>query len=464
MVRSGPVGAQTGAVPRTSPGNGGGRERHRILTTLDAFLFGFAAVSAVWLAYLLLLESFQANWQVLLIAVFWVLVAYLVLPRVHRILTRLYVPAYFIGRARTSDGLLGDPVNVALLGEAPQLHTAMSRAAWTRADDVTLASSLRIIGSTVSRRSYPEAPVSPLTLFGRVQDFAYQQEVAGNPAQRHHVRFWRCPDGWRLPGGHAVDWVAAGSYDNAVGLSLMTFQVTHRISEDIDAERDHLVATVTAANPAAALEQIRNFSTGYHARNGGGDRIETDGDLPVVDLTQVDAAPWTALPTEDRHHRPAPLVFGAGVAIVRGLYTLLVLVAVLLAPDRAAVLVPNADVASAAGVTALVLVFVVDVGLGTATLYGRDWARVVLMLSCVGTIVGSYVAATNGGARPTLGAGLPVVGLGILVLLGLTSHRARDYATRPTAAPSRRGAAPRGRRGGRGRPSRGRAAPSGSSR
>ena len=53
----------------------------------------------------------------------------------------------------------------------------------------------------MSRRSYPEAPVSPLTLFGRVQDFAYQQEVDGNPAQRHHVRFWRCPDGWLLPGG-----------------------------------------------------------------------------------------------------------------------------------------------------------------------------------------------------------------------------------------------------------------------
>ena len=41
--------------------------RHPILTTLDAFLFGFAAVSAVWLAYLLLRESFHANWQLLLV-------------------------------------------------------------------------------------------------------------------------------------------------------------------------------------------------------------------------------------------------------------------------------------------------------------------------------------------------------------------------------------------------------------
>ena len=29
----------------------------------------------------------------------------------------IYVPGYFIGRARTSDGLLGDPINLALRGD-----------------------------------------------------------------------------------------------------------------------------------------------------------------------------------------------------------------------------------------------------------------------------------------------------------------------------------------------------------
>ena len=66
--------------------------------------------------------------------------------------------------------------------------------------------------------------MSPLFLFGRMQDFAYQQEVAGNPAKRHHVRFWRTPDGWLLPGGTRVDWLAAGTFDRAVGFSLFTRQ------------------------------------------------------------------------------------------------------------------------------------------------------------------------------------------------------------------------------------------------
>jgi len=239
----------------------------------------------VWLAILLATESLGLGWGLLWFAVlFWALLAYLVLPRLHRILTRLYVPNYFIGRTRTSDGLLGDPVNLALNGSAAQVHAALAAAGWIRADDVTVASSLRIVSSTVRRRSYLQAPVSPLLLFDRVQDFAYQQEVADNPAKRHHVRFWRCPDGWMLPGGHRVDWVAAGTFDRAVGLSLFTLQVTHKIDEHTDIERDHIVASIRRAVPETRIVLLRDFATGYHSRNGGGDNIQTDGDLPVIDL------------------------------------------------------------------------------------------------------------------------------------------------------------------------------------
>lgn len=264
------------------------RRRYSIGVAVDWFFFVFAGLAAIWLAYLSFTETFKVGWWgVLFAVVFWVLLAYLVLPRLHRILTTIYVPEYFIGRARTSDGLLGDPVNLALLGDAEQIHHAMRAAAWTKADPVTLASSWRIVTSTLTRRSYDEAPVSPLFLFGRQQDFAYQQEVDGNPAQRHHVRFWRCPDGWLLPGGTRVEWLAAGTFDTAVGLSLFTLQITHRIDADTDVERDHIVRTVTGADPRVVVTVLKDFSTGYHARNGGGDSIRTDGDLPILDVRAV---------------------------------------------------------------------------------------------------------------------------------------------------------------------------------
>lgn len=266
------------------------RRAYSIGIAVDWFFFVFAGVAALWLAYLSLTETFTLGWWGIPFFVgFWVLLAYLVLPRLHRILTTVYVPDYFIGRTRTSDGLLGDPVNLAFLGTGEQIETAMRAAGWTKADPVTLASSWRIITSTLRRRSYHEAPVSPLFLFGRQQDFAYQQEVDGNPAQRHHVRFWQCPDGWLLPGGRRVDWLAAGTFDTSVGLSLFTLQVTHRIDADTDVERDHIVKTVTDADPRVAVDVIADFATGYHARNGGGDSIRTDGDLPIVDVRAVEA-------------------------------------------------------------------------------------------------------------------------------------------------------------------------------
>jgi hypothetical protein len=266
------------------------RRKYSRGVALDWAFFVFAGVAAIWLAYLSADESLKLGWWGILGGiVFWVLLAYLVLPRLHRILTTIYVPDYFIGRTRTSDGLLGDPVNLALMGSGAQIEAAMRRAGWTKADPVTLASSWRIILTTITRRSYDEAPVSPLFLFGRQQDFAYQQEVDGNPAQRHHVRFWRCPDDWLLPGGRRVDWLAAGTFDTSVGLSLFTLQVTHKIDADTDVERDFIVKTVTDADQHVRVDVLRDFSTGYHARNGGGDSIRTDGDLPILDVQGVPA-------------------------------------------------------------------------------------------------------------------------------------------------------------------------------
>lgn len=273
---------ETGAGPDDAP------RRISLLTVLDQFFFIFAGVASIWLAWLLLSESFKLGWWgILVFVLFWGLLAYLTLPRIHRLLTTIYVPDYFIGRTRTSDGLLGDPINLSALGSAAELHTAMQDAGWTLADPVTLRSSWRIVTSTITRRSYHEAPVSPLFLFSRMQDFAYQQEVEGNPAKRHHVRFWRTPAGWLLPGGTKVDWLAAGTFDRAVGFSLFTLQVTHKIDANTDIERDYIVSSVREANPEVGLRILYDFSTGYHSRNGGGDSIRTDGNLPILDVRNL---------------------------------------------------------------------------------------------------------------------------------------------------------------------------------
>lgn len=261
----------------------------RLLTVVDALFFLLGAAAAAALATLTVREVVfggAREWWLLL--VLWLLLAYLLLPRLHSMLALVYVPDYFIGRTRTYEGLLGDPVNVALLGREEQIHAAMSRAGWRLADELGFRSGLRIVVSTLTRRPYATAPVSPLFLFGRMQTFTYQQEIDGSPARRHHVRFWHTPQGWFLPGGVRVDWVAAGTYDRGIGLSVFTLQITHKVALDTDLERDHIVGTVLEANPEVTASVIRHFSSGYHSRNGGGDAIRTDGDLPVLDLRPVE--------------------------------------------------------------------------------------------------------------------------------------------------------------------------------
>lgn len=262
-----------------------------------------AALMTLWLGAMMVAKSLTLHWTAVPWFIgCWLILAYIALPRMHQFFTALYVPDYFIARTRTADGLLGDPVNLALEGSAADIHAALRRAGWVRADDITLGSSWGIIRSSLFRTSYPEAPVSNLYLFGRPQQFAYQQEVAGSASRRHHIRFWQTPDGWLLPGGHRVSWLAAATFDRAVGLSLFTGQITHKIDADIDRERDYVINTVRHVDPECTVDIIEDFSTAYHDRNGGGDMVLTDGNLPVLDVT---GAAERARPSQPNTDEPA---------------------------------------------------------------------------------------------------------------------------------------------------------------
>jgi hypothetical protein len=437
------------------------RRKVSLNAVLDNLFFVVAGLASIWLAYLVLTDGFSMGWaQLWFYVVFWVIVAYVALPRLHRILTNIYVPNYFIGRTRTSDGLLGDPVNLGLLGTEEQVHTAMLAAGWTRADDLTLKSASRIVASTVLRRSYNEAPVSPLMLFGRNQDFAYQQEVKGNPAKRHHVRFWKCPDAWLLPGGHTVDWLAAGTYDRAVGFSLFTLQITHKIDENTDIERDHIVATVREADPAVDLRVLEDFSTGYHSRNGGGDTIVTDGDLPILDLKAVApsaaSVAETLAPVPTPHtsanastlpqkavRRPAQTTFGAVVVLLRAT-TPMVLIALVLLDWQNMRQLASVDLDLGVPGTidprdaALWLIIgftaafgVAEVLFGLYVFFGSNVARIAVMTFSVINILIAGAEHVLGHQAITLGTNLVGVSLDILILIALSSSRARDYARRP---------------------------------
>jgi hypothetical protein len=175
----------------------------------------------------------------------------------------------------------GDPLNVALIGSEPEVKKILLAAGWYPADSLTLKSCLEIAEASVLKRPYQDAPVSNLFLFGRKQDLAFEKPVGDNPRKRHHVRFWK----WDKlsPDGRPV-WFGSATYDERVGFSHTTGQITHHIAPDIDAERDHLIGDLERTGELAEVYVVDGFHKVLEGRNGGGDRWHTDGNLSVAVL------------------------------------------------------------------------------------------------------------------------------------------------------------------------------------
>lgn len=420
---------------------------------LDSLFVVVSAILTCWLAWLLLREGFHMSLaRLTYLVVFWLVLTYLALPRIHQILSILYVPNYYIGRSRTSDGILGDPINLAFLGEEEDIHLAMNAAGWTMADDITLSSSAKIVFASLFKRSYPAAPVSPLYLFGHSQAFAYQQEVDGDPSQRHHIRFWPVPEGWVLPGGHRVDWLAAATFDKAVGLSLFTLQITHKIDENIDLERDHVVRTIRKSCPVATIDVIEDAQTAYHSRNGGGDRIVTDGHMPVVDVNAMNEeglkylrdAAWdhekvlrssrekareaeaTGRKRVRDHHVPPPAMIGASILVGLHVFELVSAGFIMMwhpwLDEKINYTQFSPDLAGMGFVAAGIVMACALVG----TLLRRKWVRLVLLLTMTGTVLVRLLESVQTEAVQTT-LWLTSATLGVLAILVLTSPTVREW-------------------------------------
>lgn len=209
---------------------------------------------------------------------FWLLAAYVILPAMWRHYEHQPGLENAPKTTLTSQGIPGDPLNVGLIGEEQVLVHAMIGSGWDPADPVTLRTSLRIAGSVLRDKPYPDAPVSSLFLFGRKQDLAFEKPVGNSASHRHHVRFWKSKEVGR--NGEPL-WLGSATYDRSVGLSHLTGQITHHIGPDIDAERGALMTDLRKGGWLTELFQVTGVGSTLIGRNGGGDRYYTDGELTV---------------------------------------------------------------------------------------------------------------------------------------------------------------------------------------
>ncbi|MEW4568278.1 LssY C-terminal domain-containing protein [Tautonia sp. JC769] len=222
----------------------------------------------------------------LVVIITWLVLAYAVLP----ILWRHYEHHPVMENApkvtRTAQGIPGDPLNVGLIGSESEVIQSMLNSGWDAADPITFRSSLAIAGSVLRDRPDPDAPVSNLFLFGRKQDLAFEKPVGTSARRRHHVRFWESVE---LGRDGVPLWIGAVTFDESVGLSHRTGQITHHIGPDIDAERDGLIADLRSHGRLAEVFQVTGVGATLSGRNGGGDRYVTDGELTICLLAPAPA-------------------------------------------------------------------------------------------------------------------------------------------------------------------------------
>jgi hypothetical protein len=221
----------------------------------------------------------KAAWVFVSIVGSYLLVAYVLVPAIwkryeHRHPELDELP----GITETGDKHPGDPINVALVGSEDDVKAVMKAAGWFPADALGLRSDMKIAADTVLKRSYDEAPVSNLFLFGRKEDLAFEQPVGHDPRHRHHVRYWKST---KVDEQGRPIWAGSVTYDERVGLSYTTGQVTHHISGDVDEERERLFVELKKTGELTSVQIIDDFHKVKSGRNGGGDPWHTDGRLFV---------------------------------------------------------------------------------------------------------------------------------------------------------------------------------------
>lgn len=176
----------------------------------------------------------------------------------------------------------GDPVNIAAIGSLAELTSAMRAAGWVKADSSNRSTDIAIAKSVIFNRPDSTAPVSPLFLFGRPQDIAFERQVGHSARSRHHARFWNAGD--VTHNGRSI-WLGDATFDARAGMSYRGLHPTHHIAPDVDQERDTLVTNLVHAGQVAELFTVTGMGVRVSAHNAEGDRFDTDGELYVVVLS-----------------------------------------------------------------------------------------------------------------------------------------------------------------------------------
>ena len=177
---------------------------------------------------------------------------------------------------------LGDMVNFVIVGDQKDVQSALEAANWHVADTNNEKAVLNAVLETYEKKDYLAMPMSVLYLFGRGQDFGYEQaEPIAMAASRHHFRIWKASFTWN---GKQV-WVGAGTHDIGFAKDQRNGSVTHKIDPAVDGERANIGASLQKSGKIKSLSYYLPPNPVQEAKNATGDGYHSDGRI-LVSLLQ----------------------------------------------------------------------------------------------------------------------------------------------------------------------------------
>jgi hypothetical protein len=175
----------------------------------------------------------------------------------------------------------GDMVNFVLVGSKEQVQSALTAASWHIADTKNNAAVANAVLQTINKEDYLAMPMSQLMLFGRFQDFGYEQAAAYSVvASRHHFRLWKAPFTYN---GQDV-WVGAGTHDIGFEKDQRNGKVTHKIDPAVDGERENIAQSLQAAGKVKSMQYFLPSDRVQDAHNATGGSFHSDGRMIVMFL------------------------------------------------------------------------------------------------------------------------------------------------------------------------------------
>jgi LssY C-terminus len=176
---------------------------------------------------------------------------------------------------------LGDMVNFVIVGNQVKVADALTAADWHIADRDVKESVMKAALETYEKKAYLTMPMSDLYLYGRIQDYGYEQaEPYAVVASRHHFRIWKAPFTWN---GQEV-WAGAGTHDIGFEKDQRNGNVTHKIDPAVDGERDNIGATLEKSGKVKSLTYYLPPNPVQDSRNATGGGYHSDGRILVIQL------------------------------------------------------------------------------------------------------------------------------------------------------------------------------------